>query len=110
MEQPSIFAARELCQRSDELLAVAEQGRLSVIANERVPVIVAVPFGQRLRDIGIHRTLALNLFEAGQLSLARAAKMAALSQEEFMGLLREAGIPAVDYSSDELAGEVDVAR
>ena len=57
----------------------------------------------------MHRALALHLFEKGQLSLVQAAKVAAVSAEEFVILLGEAGIVAVDYPSEELDEEVETA-
>jgi predicted HTH domain antitoxin len=68
------------------------------------------PFDVKAGDPGDHRSVALRLFEAGELTLAQAAKLADLSLEAFLDLLVEAGIPAVDYSPDELAEELEVVR
>ena len=70
---------------------------------------LAVPFDERLLEIGVHRALALRLFEQRQASLARAARVAGVPPEEFMVLLGEAGIPAADYPPEELDDEVHVA-
>ena len=110
MENLDIFTARDLRQRSGELLSDAARGQLSLITKNGRPAIVAVPFDQRLLESGVHRALAFNLFEARQLSLAQAAKVASLSQEAFMEVLVEVGIPAVDYPPQELVGELDAAR
>ena len=61
-----------------------------------------VPFNERLLRLGVHRTMALHLFENRHLSLAQAAKLAAMPPEEFLVLLGEAGIPAADYPPEEL--------
>ena len=111
MENLDVFTARDLRQRSGELLSDAARGQLSLITKNGRPAIVAVPFfDQRLLESGVHRALAFNLFEARQLSLAQAAKVAGLSQEAFMEVLVEVGIPAVDYPPQELVGELDAAR
>jgi prevent-host-death family protein len=110
MENLEVFTARDLRQRSGELFSDAERGQLSLITKNGRPAMVAVPFDRRLLESGVHRALALNLFEAGQLSLAQAAKVAGLSQEAFMEVLVEVGIPAVDYPPQELEGELDAAR
>jgi len=52
----------------------------------------------------------LDLYEAGQATLAQAAKLADLSVEEFIELLGQAGVPAVSYSPEELAEELENAR
>ena len=73
------------------------------------PSILAVPFDDRLLELGVHRALALHLFERRQATLTRAAKVAGVTAEEFVSLLGKAGIPAVDYSSEELGGEFGAA-
>ena len=56
------------------------------------------------------RTLALHLFEKRHLTLAQAAKLAALSTEDFMALAGAADVVVVDYPPDELDEEVAAAR
>jgi predicted HTH domain antitoxin len=55
------------------------------------------------------RSLALYLFETGQATLAQAASLADLSLDAFLKLLTERGIPAVDYSPEELSEELEIA-
>jgi len=59
---------------------------------------------------GLHRSLAVLLFEVGQATLAQAARLARLSVEHFLDVLAEAGVPAVSYPKHEFAAEVDIAR
>lgn len=110
MEPLQVFSVRDLRQRSGDLLRDAEQGKLALITKHGRPAILAVPFDQFLLSQGVHRTVALHLFEAGEATLAQAAKLAGLSVEGFVELLGETGIPAVSYSADELADEVEAAR
>lgn len=110
MENFDVFTARDLRNRSGELLKDAESGRVSLITKHGKPAILAIPFDKRLLDHGVHRAMALHLFEARQLTLAQSAKVADLSVEEFMDLLGEAGITAVDYPTEELADEMAVAQ
>ena len=105
-----VFTVCDLRQRTGELLRVAEGGRLSIITKHGRPAILAVPFDERLLAQGVHRSLALHLFEAGRLTLAQAARLAEASLEDFLNLLAQAGIPAVDYSLEDLAEEVEHAR
>lgn len=109
MEPLDVFTVRDLRQRSGDLLRDAEQGKLSVITKHGRPAILAVPFDERLLSHGIHRTLALHLFEAGQLTMAQAAKLAGLPLEGFIELLGQAGIDAVTYSPEDLEDEVKAA-
>ncbi len=109
MDPVDVFSARDLRQRSGELLKDAENGQLALITKHGRPAILAVPFDERLLDLGVHRALALHLFENGQLTLVQAAKLAGVAAEEFVVLLGEVGVPAVDYPPQELDDEVGAA-
>ena len=50
--------------------------------------------------------LAIKLFQDGTLSLGKAAKLAGLSYEAFVDQLAAIGVPAVDYSPDDIDAEV----
>ena len=110
MEPLDVFTGKDLSHRSDELFRDAEQGRLSLITNDGKPAILAVPFDERLLDLGIHRSMALHLFESGQTTLSQSAKVAGLPIVDFLDLLGLAGIPAVDYPPEELEQELEVLR
>src|SRR4051794_11596353 len=77
-----VFTVTELGQRSDELLRAAEQGRLSLITTNGRPAILAIPFDERLLNLGIHRAMAVHLFESGQTTLSQGARLAGISMEE----------------------------
>ena len=109
MDPLDIFSVRDLRQRSGKLLKDAENGRLALITKRGRPAILAVPFDERLLELGLHRTLALRLFEKRHLTLVQAAKLAGLNAEEFLALLGEAGIPAADYPAEELDEEAGAA-
>ena len=109
MDSLGVLSARDLRQRSGELFKDAEEGHLVLITKHGRPSILAVPFDERLLEHGVHRALALHLFERHHLTLARAAKVAAVTPEEFVILLGRAGIPAVDYSPEELDEEISAA-
>jgi prevent-host-death family protein len=110
MEPLDVFTVRDLRQRSGDLLRDAEQGRLALITKHGRPAILAVPFDERLLSHGIHRAVALHLFEAEQVTLAQAARLAGLPLEGFIELLGQTGIAAVSYPAEDLAEEVEAAR
>jgi prevent-host-death family protein len=110
MEPLDVFTVRDLHQRSGDLLRDAEQGKLALITKHGRPAILAVPFDERLLTHGIHRALALHLFEAGQVTLAQGARFAGLPLEAFIELLGQSGIPAVSYPPEDLEDEVEAAR
>ncbi len=63
METLDVFSVRDLRTRSSDLLKDAELGQLAIITKHGRPAILAVPFDRRLLDQGVHRALALTLFE-----------------------------------------------
>ena len=109
-ESFDVFTVRDLRNRTGDLMRDAEEGRLSIITKHGRPAILAIPFDERLLAFGVHRSLAVHLFEAGQATLAQAARLAELSVERFLDVLAEAGVPAVSYPQGELAAEVEIAR
>jgi predicted HTH domain antitoxin len=64
---------------------------------------------KKLLGYGIHRTMAMYFFETGLVTLSQAAQIAGTSLEEFIELLGEVGISAVDYPPEELKEEVERA-
>lgn len=53
------------------------------------------------------RLLALRFYRERVLSLGKAARLAGLTRWEFTEFLSENDIPVLDYSPEELAGEID---
>ncbi|WP_295544400.1 type II toxin-antitoxin system prevent-host-death family antitoxin [uncultured Thiohalocapsa sp.] len=109
MEPFDVFSVRDLRTHSNDLLKDAEQGQLAIITKRGRPAILPVPFDKRLLDQGVHRALALSLFEQRRLTLAQAAKVAGLSLDAFIDLLEPLGLTAVDYPAEELTDELDAA-
>ena len=103
-----MFSVRDLRLRSSELVRDAEAGRVSIITKRGKPAVLALPFGSRLLDLGLDKELALALFERRLLTLAKAAKLAGLTQDTFMDLVAESGLVAVDYPPEELDDELRV--
>jgi prevent-host-death family protein len=101
MDNLDVFSVRDLRTRSGDLLRDAERGQLALITKHGRLAIVAVPFDRRLLEQGVHRALALTLFEQRQLTLAQAAKVAGLSLDAFIDLLEPLVLPVVDYPADE---------
>jgi prevent-host-death family protein len=109
-ESFDVFTVRDLRLRTGDLLRNAEEGKLSIITKHGRPAILAMPFGERLLAHGVHRAMALDLYEAGRSTLAQAAKLADLSMESFIELLGKAGVPAVSYTPEDLAEKPENAR
>lgn len=108
MPKMDIFTVRDLRERTGELIRDAENGRLSLVTKHGRPAFIAVPFNERLVELGLQKALASMLFEEGILSISLAAKVAGVSLEEFLDVLSSAGVSAVNYPADEIDEEMMV--
>lgn len=106
MNHMHILTLRDLRNRSGELSREAESGNVSLITKRGQPLLVNVPFDKLVIDSGVHVSLAVNLFKAGNLSTGMAARVARMSQIEFMELLSTLGIPVASYPANELSTEL----
>ena len=100
------FTIRDLRERTGDLVRNAEQGKLAVVAKHGHPLFVAVPLDEGLLRSGVGVALAIKLFQDGTLSFGKAAKLAGLTYEAFVEQLAAIGVPAVDYSPDDIDAEV----
>jgi predicted HTH domain antitoxin len=106
-EPMSVFSARNLRNRSGELIKDASKGRISLITKYGRPAALTIPFDAALLSEGIHRRLAVQLYAMQALTLSRAAKMADLPIERFLECLKLANVPVADYPAKELAKELE---
>ena len=104
-----VFTVRDLREKTGTLLRDAERGEISLVTKHGRPAFLAVPFGRTVVDSGAPCALAVHLLEQGVLTLAQAAKIAGRSIEEFLDVLRETGVAAVNYPPEELEKELEVA-
>lgn len=80
----------------------AKKGLLTLVTSHSTPISLSIPFDDTLLSLGIHVLLAVKLFEDGDLTLKRAAKLADLSTEAFLTKLAVLGIVVVDQTIEEL--------
>lgn len=100
------FSVRELRERSGDLSREAEEGRLALVTRHGRPLFVSIPFTDELLGAGVHTALAVNLYKSGDLTSARAAKLAHMSLAQFLAHLSAQGIPVVDHDAQELEQEL----
>ena len=84
----------------------AESGNVSLVTKHGQPLLLSVPFDEVVVESGVHVSLAVNLFKAGNLSTGMAARVARMSPLQFIELVSNLGIPVVDYPPGELAEEL----
>ena len=107
------FSIRDLRERSGELSREAEAGRLALVTRHGQPLFVSVPFTDQVLGAGVHTALAVQLYKSGDLTSARAAKLAGMGLSQFLAYISEQGISVVDHAPAELDAELmafDAAR
>jgi prevent-host-death family protein len=102
------FTIRDLRERTGELVRGAEDGKLSIVTKHGQAIFVAVPFDEAMLKSGLRIALAVKLFDEETISLGKAAKLAGVSQSEFINHLGALKIPLARYSAEELALEVEL--
>lgn len=84
--------------RSGNLSREAEHGGL--------PLFASVPFTDEVLQAGVHTALATHLFKSGEITSARAAKLAGMGLPQFLAYLSAQGVAVVDHDPAELAQEL----
>lgn len=107
MSDLDVFSARELRNNTGQLIKDAEKGRLSIITKHGHPMILAVPFNSQLLNLGVNKSLAFHLFEKKIVTLSQAAKIAGLSIDEFLDILKGTDIDVVDYPENEVDTDLE---
>ena len=108
MNTVDIFSVRDLRVRSSALIKDAENGDISLITKHGKPSIIAFPFTHKLFELGVNKDLALSLYENKLISLAKAAKLAEVTIEEFFITLKNSDAECMDYPSSDLDDEMKV--
>jgi len=101
------YTVRDLRDRTGELIQGAEAGHLALVTKHGRPVIIALPFDEKLLEQGIHVSLAVKLFDEGVITQGQAAKLAGLSLADFFAACTAREVPVVRYEPGELERELD---
>jgi prevent-host-death family protein len=100
------FTIRDLRERTGDLVRGAEAGKLALVTKHGQGVFMAMPLDEAMLRSGVQIALAVKLFDEEVVSLGKAAKLAGVSQIEFINHLGALKIPIARYAADELAQEV----
>lgn len=101
------IGVRALRENPGVLSKCAESGELILVMNRNNPISLSIPFSEELLQSGISMNVAVKLYEEGILTLARSAKLAKISTEEFLKKLATLGIVVVDQSRKELESDLE---
>ena len=100
------ISTEQLIKSAAGLIAEAESGQVAIVTKDGRPLFLAVPYDERLSNEHVHVAIAVRLYENEVVSLGKAAKIAGLSQSEFIDRLGALNIPVIRYSAEDLEREV----
>jgi len=63
MQVVDVFTAKDLRNRSNELLEGTAAGNIAVITKHGKPALLAIPFDSKLLNYGAHQAMAFNYFQ-----------------------------------------------
>lgn len=105
----STHSVRDLKNNPSGLYRDLDAGQSAVLTRRGKPVGVAVPFSLVI-DHGAATTLATSLALEGSITLATAARMAGRGLEEYLALLRDAGVADLLYDGERLREDLEALR
>ncbi|MDP8034577.1 UPF0175 family protein [Pasteurella atlantica] len=97
---------RSLRENPSILNQCASLGEYVLLTNRNQPMSLSIPFTQGLLDNGVHISMAVSLFEQGQITLTKAAKIAKMSVQDFLLCLNDCGVTVVEQSQEELQNDL----
>ena len=101
------FGIRNLREKIGSYAAQAEAGAISIITRNGTPLTVNIPFDETLIKLGVHKALAVKLYQEGVLTLNKAARLAGMPMDKFIAVLGSVGITVFDYDTDDVQKELD---
>ena len=101
------FGIRNLREKIGSYAAQAEAGAISIITRNGTPLTVNIPFDETLIKLGVHKALAVKLYQEGVLTLNKAARLAEMPMDKFIAVLGSVGITVFDYDTDDVQKELD---
>ncbi len=104
------YSVRDLRNRTGALIRGAEAGHMSIVTKHGRPVLLTIPFDDKLLDQGVRVSLAVHLFDEDVLSQGQAAKLAGLTLAEFFTACAARQVPVVRYAPGELAKELEAIK
>lgn len=101
------FGIRNLREKIGTYAAQAEAGAISIITRNGTPLTVNIPFDETLLKLGVHKALAVKLYQEGVLTLNKAAKLAEMPMDKFVAVLGSVGTSVSGYNTDDVKRELD---
>ena len=101
------FGIRNLRENIGSYAAQAEAGAISIITRNGTPLTVNIPFDETLLKLGVHKALAVKLYQEGVLTLNKAAKLAEMPMDKFVAVLGSVSTSVFGYDTDDVKKELD---
>ncbi len=97
----------DLSRQPRQLIDDARRGELALVTVDGKAVMLAVPLGKGLESAAVRVEIAARLYDAEQISLGLAARIAGLGYSDMINELGRRGIATIRLQPDELARELE---
>lgn len=101
------FGIKDLKERSGDLTRTAESGQMALITCKDKPLLLGIPFTDKLLEQGVAINLAIHLFRNDVVTLSKGARIAQIALVDFIRLLGTQGIHVVDHDPEDLDSDLE---
>jgi predicted HTH domain antitoxin len=100
------ISVEKFIKSTAKLIEEAESGQVAIVTKDGRPVLLAIPYDERLAKEDVHVAVAVRLYQNEVISLGRAARIAGFSLSEFIDRLGALDIAVIRYPPEELEREL----
>ncbi|HIP50768.1 MAG TPA: hypothetical protein EYG94_01665 [Campylobacterales bacterium] len=103
-------AIRDLKNNPSNMTKYLENNESVFITKHSKPIGITLPLNDDTLSIGLKNVVAIEQYKNGLISLGKMAEFLEINKKEAMSLLNRLGIDWLEYSKDELDGQLESAK
>ena len=103
-------AIRDLKNNPSNMTKYLQNNETVFITKHSKPIGVTIPLNDDTLSLGLKKTVAIEQYKNGLISLGKMAEFLEISKKEARSLVNTLGIDWLDYSKEELDGEVNTIK
>ena len=103
-------AIRDLKNNPSNMTKYLQNNETVFITKHSKPIGVTIPLNDDTLSLGLKKTVAIEQYKSGLISLGKMAEFLEISKKEARSLVNTLGIDWLDYSKEELEDEVETIK
>jgi len=101
---------RELKNNPSNMTKYLKEGESVFVTKHNKPIGITIPLNDDVLSIGIKKAVAIEQYKMGLISIGKMAQLLSISKTKAIRLLNDLNIDWLDYDTDELKEQLDIAR